>query len=237
MNLFFERLLFKLSGIKCSISSFAASSHLRRETIAIKKLQRFLLFLLFISFSISRKSKFAIARTKQQHSFSKGFKLKYSFGDEPICCRTHETRTRGQGSCLLVSAFLLWRLILVSCDLQLKPVMVFFQAMSLKDRAPVAEPMSSNQVLANLAALAQIDDYQLRQQQPQQPYARQFSFPPEPVNSMQQMYGRTNSVNYGGPWARNGQIFFFSSTDVNVDDVACYERFFSNVLCNEKLKD
>ena len=95
MNLFFERLLFKLSGIKCSISSFAASSHLRRETIAIKKLQRFLLFLLFISFSISRKSKFAIARTKQQqHSFSKGFKLKYYFGDEPICCRrTHETRT------------------------------------------------------------------------------------------------------------------------------------------------
>ena len=143
----------------------------------------------------------------------------------------------GQGSCLLVSAFLSWRLNLVSCDLQLKPVMVFFQAMSLKDRAPVAEPMSSNQVLANLAALAQIDDYQLRQQQPQQPYARQFSFPPEPVNSMQQMYGRTNSVNYGGPWARNGQIFFFSSTDVNVDDVACYERFFSNVLCNEKLKD
>ena len=81
-------------------------------------------------------------------------------------------------------------------------VLAFFQAMSLKDRPPVAEPLSSHQVLANLAALAQIDDYQVRQQQ-QPSYGRQFSFPPEAPNPVQ-MFSRTNSGNYGGPWIRNG---------------------------------
>jgi len=86
--------------------------------------------------------------------------------------------------------------------------------MSLKDKPPVVEPLSNQQIFANLTALAQIDDYQHRQPpQPQPAYARQFSFPPEAPNSIP-MFGRTNSVNYGGPWIRNGWFILLSIIQV-----------------------
>ena len=79
--------------------------------------------------------------------------------------------------------------------------------MSLMDRDTVVEPLSSQQALANIAALAQIDD---QFQQRHQKFGRQYSLPPEVFNPPP-MFGRNNmaaiaSAGLGdGAWQKNGE--------------------------------